>query len=644
MGKKVLIIICCLYLFSIAIGTHFCGGYSGTFVDTETGKPLSGVIVVENHDLTIPTPDGPHQWVGRFREVVTDKSGKFHFWPHLVIPAIPFTQFEKRYTETFFFKPFYSAEGHPWTFIDGEQRERSAFIHEPFTRGGENLIELTPVYTEDEFSHIWPAEIIGGRKSDLIPIWSETRENWKNFRFNRRPHTIYAFIDRFNATLWNLMFYLNETQRAVYWNSWHNYTVTYRNIDSITRYRDNEVAELSKTKDRKDSYLLAGMSDFYDKKLDKLKSSIDARNRTIAVMKSVQEQFEKNSLYVNNHRQETLYISNIEKELNKVVKNYKVLLAKLFDEGELDKEKMSEWNDILNKGLENWGQLPFPVLPIDVMRTDLPVSAPLPVATDDPTLYEFEEPLTGITFIRMQGGILDAGTVKFLPVRGFNNIKIYPSNNLDRLRYSSELISAVKDGNLRAIYDVGDYFVSKTEITQAQWLSIMERNPSIPKKPNSPVNMVTPEGVRIFAKTLAKITGKPFRLINHIEYEHLARESQKREKFDTSLSSSVLDGLYEYGLRCTDYAIRENESDSGHILLLKTGDGFQCSLKPVILGHTEISPWKDIENLRENKSLMNEVGDMGDTDAERDKSLGFRLVLPLEVFEITPNFKQVRLY
>lgn len=74
---------------------------------------------------------------------------------------------------------------------------------------------------------------------------------------------------------------------------------------------------------------------------------------------------------------------------------------------------------------------------------------------------------------------------------------------------------------------VGDFYIGKTEVTQALWNYFMQENPSEFKDDNRPVENVSWDDVQVFIGALNRHTGKNFRLPTEVEWEFAARGGKK---------------------------------------------------------------------------------------------------------------------
>lgn len=78
---------------------------------------------------------------------------------------------------------------------------------------------------------------------------------------------------------------------------------------------------------------------------------------------------------------------------------------------------------------------------------------------------------------------------------------------------------------------VGDFFLGITEVTQAQWQSVLGNNPSYFKGPDRPVEKVSWLDVQEFIQELNQRTGGAYRLPTEAEWEYAARSGGQDQKY-----------------------------------------------------------------------------------------------------------------
>ena len=97
---------------------------------------------------------------------------------------------------------------------------------------------------------------------------------------------------------------------------------------------------------------------------------------------------------------------------------------------------------------------------------------------------------------------------------------------------------------------VSDFYMSATEVTQAQWKAVMGSNPSNWKGDNLPVESVSWNDVQKFLKKLNKSTGENYRLPTEAEWEYAARggvETNGRSSQTKYAGSNNIDEVAWYG-------------------------------------------------------------------------------------------------
>lgn len=92
-----------------------------------------------------------------------------------------------------------------------------------------------------------------------------------------------------------------------------------------------------------------------------------------------------------------------------------------------------------------------------------------------------------------------------------------------------------------------DYYIGKTEVTQALWKAVMGNNPSLFKGDNLPVENVSWHECKEFISKLNSITGQDFRLPTEAEWEFAARGGNKSNNYLYSGSNTLGDvGWYDW--------------------------------------------------------------------------------------------------
>ena len=91
---------------------------------------------------------------------------------------------------------------------------------------------------------------------------------------------------------------------------------------------------------------------------------------------------------------------------------------------------------------------------------------------------------------------------------------------------------------------LGDYYIGKYEVTQAQWIEIMGNNPSFFKGDNLPVENVSWEDIQEFITRLNEKTGRTYRLPTEAEWEYAARGGNKSQGYLYSGSNNLDDVVW----------------------------------------------------------------------------------------------------
>jgi formylglycine-generating enzyme required for sulfatase activity len=86
---------------------------------------------------------------------------------------------------------------------------------------------------------------------------------------------------------------------------------------------------------------------------------------------------------------------------------------------------------------------------------------------------------------------------------------------------------------------INSFKIAKYEVTQKQWVAIMESNPSHFKGDNLPVENVSWLDVQKFISKLNEITGKDYRLPTESEWEYAARGGKKSKNYKYSGGNKI---------------------------------------------------------------------------------------------------------
>ena len=86
---------------------------------------------------------------------------------------------------------------------------------------------------------------------------------------------------------------------------------------------------------------------------------------------------------------------------------------------------------------------------------------------------------------------------------------------------------------------VSSFYIGKYEVTQAQWVKVMGRNPSRIRGDNLPVHSINWYDAQEFISRLNALTGKQYRLPTEAEWEFAARGGNKSQGYKYSGSNTV---------------------------------------------------------------------------------------------------------
>lgn len=111
---------------------------------------------------------------------------------------------------------------------------------------------------------------------------------------------------------------------------------------------------------------------------------------------------------------------------------------------------------------------------------------------------------------------------------------------------------------------VNDFQIGKYEVTQAQWVAVMESNLSEFTDDKRPVEQVSWDDVQLFIRELNAQTGRPYRLPTEAEWEYAAKSGGKKEKWSGTTDPNMLGGYAWYD---------KNSSEKTHVVGTKKPNG-----------------------------------------------------------------------
>ncbi len=131
-------------------------------------------------------------------------------------------------------------------------------------------------------------------------------------------------------------------------------------------------------------------------------------------------------------------------------------------------------------------------------------------------------------------------TIKTFTVNGVDFDMIYVKGGSFIMGATSEPLEAFDEERAPHQVTIDDYYIGKTEVTQALWYTVMGgRNPSFYKGDNLPVESVSWNDCQEFVEKLNALTGQHFRLPTEAEWEFAARGGNNSKNFMYSGSNNL---------------------------------------------------------------------------------------------------------
>lgn len=190
---------------------------------------------------------------------------------------------------------------------------------------------------------------------------------------------------------------------------------------------------------------------------------------------------------------------------------------------------------------------------------------------------------------------------------------------------------------------VDDFYIGKYEVTQTEWMAVMQTNPSSLKKcDNCPVDSVSYQDARVFIKKLKGQSGKKYRLPTEAEWEYAARSGGKKEVWAGTSDAFKLDDYawYEDNSGGKMHPIGTSEPNSLGTYDM-SGNVWEWVWDYYAENYYKISPEKNPIGLLSGKKRVLRGGSWLETPKDiraanrhkdypdnRSDSYGFRLALP----------------
>ena len=155
--------------------------------------------------------------------------------------------------------------------------------------------------------------------------------------------------------------------------------------------------------------------------------------------------------------------------------------------------------------------------------------------------------------------------------------------------------------------EVSSFYMSKYQITQKQWVIIIDHNPSYNKRENHPIELVSWEESQVFIEKLNAKTKESFRLPTESEWEYAARGGRYSQGFKYAGSDKLkqvgwykrkgVNGSKEVGLlQCNELGLYDM---SGNVMEW-CEDDFHWNYKRA---PSDGSAWIDTPNRRTHRVL-----------------------------------------
>ena len=108
---------------------------------------------------------------------------------------------------------------------------------------------------------------------------------------------------------------------------------------------------------------------------------------------------------------------------------------------------------------------------------------------------------------------------------------------------------------------LSSFYIGETEVSQALWDAVMDKNYSTNRNPSNPVTMVSWQDCQVFVNKLNQRTGQKFRLPTEAEWEFAARGGNKSQGYKYSGSNNVAEVAWCGNNRGDSHSIKSKKAN-----------------------------------------------------------------------------------